>query len=290
MTLFICREFLADLIAHPEPSFAKRALKKLVDRKGDFLPIVDDDHRHDGVDDAWIRYISTGNSAYRLIFLRKDDAIYAYRAGEHKISDHLKTPKELSEATKVVRAPDTEIDLGDPRLGDTRFLGSVHPRKLAQVYAERALVPHRSLILVSPSISSALLSPTGLVGELIDRVLWRDGAVTLLTRPPEKNQLWEFEELARRKIDVLFHTSINARLSLMEVDPDLVLEEGSSAANAAIIGSAELLEPAFALGSHGTTEELCYEVPSSDYDDAFEYCLRLVDEATDIVTYRRLHS
>lgn len=290
MTLFICREFLADLIAHPEPAFAKRALKKLVDRKGDFLPIVDDDHRHDGVDDAWIRYISTGNSAYRLIFLRKDDDVYAYRAGEHKISDHLKTPKKLGEANKVVAAPDNEIDLGESLPGNTRFLGSVHPRKLALVFAERTLVPHRSLILISPTISSALLGPTGLVGALIDRVLWRNGSVTLVTRPPENNKLWEFEELASRKIDVLFHESINARLSLMEVHPELALEEGSSAANIAILGSAELLEPAFALGSHGTTDELCYEVPSSDYDDAFEYCLRLVDEATDIVTYRRSHS
>lgn len=290
MTLFLCREFLADLIAHPEPSFAKRALKKLVDRKGDFLPIMDDDHRHDSVDDAWIRYISTGNSAYRLIFLRKDDDVYAYHAGEHKISDHLKTPRKLSEATKVVAAPDNDIDIGGTHLSDTRFLGSVHPRKLTEVFAERALVPHRSLILVSPSISSALLSPTGLVGQLIDRVLWRNGAVTLLTRPPDKSRVWEFEQLASRKIDVMFHDSINARLSLMEVDPELVLEEGSSAASAAIIGSAELLESAFALGSHGVSDELCYEVPSSDYDDAYEYCLRLVAEATDIVTYRRLQS
>jgi hypothetical protein len=275
-------------LAHNDSSFAGRALKKAVDSKGVFIEHVKDDHRHDGVEGAWIRYVSGGNSGYRLIFLRRDPNVYVYRAGEHRISEDLTAPKTLANAIPIVAAPEEVRGIRFEDVGPDRFLRSIEARYFRTVIAERTTVPHRSLTFISPQVSFSLLSPTGLVGGLFERVIGSGGSVTLITKHPKEKHLDEFDRMAARRVNVLFHETVNARLSLFEVDREELERQGRIFSDLGVIGSIELLESSFGTMQAGENrDELCYEMDIEDLDTVLDYCIRLTDEAVDLPTMRQ---
>ena len=55
-------------------------LSKVLGRDGSFR-LDRDDHRFHGIEDAWIRVVSRGNTAYRVIYIRRGRDVYLYRAG-----------------------------------------------------------------------------------------------------------------------------------------------------------------------------------------------------------------
>jgi hypothetical protein len=102
--IYLTPEFISDLLTTNDKSFLQRVLKSVFDAKADFR-VGDGDHRYKGIEDAWIRKVSGGSSAYRLIYIRKNNDIYLYRAGQHSIEDNLAAPKSLdsSIAKKISR-------------------------------------------------------------------------------------------------------------------------------------------------------------------------------------------
>ena len=69
MTVYFLPQFLTDLSTHMDRHFARRVLQKTILRNGTFRE-DGDDHRYRGLPDVWIRYVSGGRSAYRVIFIR----------------------------------------------------------------------------------------------------------------------------------------------------------------------------------------------------------------------------
>ncbi len=95
MPVHLTREFLNDLRVAQNTRFVREVLNHTVAHDGSFRPHRDD-HRYDGIKDAWIRYVSRGTTAYRVIFIRKGPDIFLYRAGNHAVEDNLKAPDTLS--------------------------------------------------------------------------------------------------------------------------------------------------------------------------------------------------
>ena len=91
MPVFLLPDFITDLQEHNAAHFARRVLQKTILPDGNFRP-DSDDHRYHGIDDAWIRYVSRRRTAYRVIFLRRGENVYLFRAGEHSVEDHLSAP------------------------------------------------------------------------------------------------------------------------------------------------------------------------------------------------------
>lgn len=286
MSTYLCLEFLQDLIDHGDAHFASRVLSKIVDATGNFVPDADD-HDYNGIADARIRYISRGRTAYRAIFVRRSGHVYWYRAGNHSVEDRLQAPRNLDAAIEVSTTPLALVDL-HAQHAFPNYLKSTEQRLLREVIASRILVPHKSLTLVSPSISNQLFSPVGLVGRLISSVLESSGAVTLITSPPTERELNAYRRIAHGGVDLLVHTELNVRLLLFEVARERLDREMQHIDSVAIIGSAELTEAGLGDSSTGQSrEELCYQVGADDLDGSSHFILRLADKAFDLETHIR---
>ena len=57
MPLHLMKEFLQDLKEADDPKFVRHVLNHTLSEEGSFKPDRND-HRYDGLDDAWIRYVS----------------------------------------------------------------------------------------------------------------------------------------------------------------------------------------------------------------------------------------
>jgi hypothetical protein len=286
MTIFICPEFIRDLVTHADINFARRVLGKVLTNDGGFAPDRDD-HQYEGIDNLWIRYVSAGNTAYRAVFVRRGSDIYWYRAGEHKVEDNLRKPVDLATAIKIGASPITPDVLGEHAI--SRYLKSSHPRLLRELIGARRLIPHKMLTMVSPRLSASLISPTGEVGRLIDSVFEFGGSVSIITRPPSKRDFNQYAWLASRGADLLIHETVNARIFCFEVDQDQVSDVMGNPRSLAVVGSAELTDDGLNVGSRTPcSEELCYEISEDDLDGSTEFILYLVDKSTPFDSYRAL--
>lgn len=290
MGLFVCDTFLADLRNHGDNGFAKRALSKILAGNGSFR-LVDDDHRYDGIDDAWIRVISRGNTAWRAIYIRRGDDVFLYRAGEHSIEDNLSAPpvslefRPIQSATEEAQAPARTWQASLPASDqlDNRFLQNDRGRLLRSFMLGRRLIPHKEVIIVSPVLSFSALSSTHRFGMVLDDLMAEGATVTLVTRPPEtKDDLQPFVDLEARGIKLAFHERLHAKLYLFEVAENAAaLSGGQAVPNVAMLGSANLTEEGMGFVDP-SLEELCYELPDAAFDHALEFVLQLVHDSDDL--------
>lgn len=303
MAVQILPEFIVDLQVHADPNFAKRVLQKTISRDGTFKA-DDDDHRYHGVDDAWIRYISRGNTAYRVIFIRKGADVYLYRAGEHSIEDNLTGPKEaaFNSALPVqlegpVRATeDTAVPLRADKTAPppNRLLrNNPHPEINRAIFSRRNF-PHKDIWLVSPYISIELLQPTAQLGKLLfDQV--EDGAsVTLITTPPKDQNIEWLERLDERKVGIYFYPKLHSKLYCFVLDENRVYERGmpdrSRMSSLLLLGSSNLTGAGLALNGARWNEELCYAVPEDELDYVERYVTELMMRGYDLRDVRSLRA
>ena len=290
MGLLICDTFLADLRNHGDAGFAKRALSKILATNGSFRS-ASDDHRYDGIDDAWIRIISRQKTAWRAIYIRRGNDVLLYRAGEHSIEDNLSAPAASLEFRPVQAAGDTVAlpNANEPlaALGADlpigQFLQNNRGNLLRNFMLGRRLIPHREVFLVSPAMSVEMLGSTQRFGMVLDDLMQEGTAVTLITRPPgSREDLQPFVELEARGIKLAFHETLNAKLYLFEVSENATaLNGGKTVSNIAVIGSADLTEHGMGF-AEPALEELCYELPQGAYEHAFDFVLQLVHDSKDL--------
>ncbi|THF60382.1 phospholipase D-like domain-containing protein [Pseudothauera rhizosphaerae] len=290
MGLYVCDTFLADLRNHGDNGFAKRALSKILASNGGFR-LADDDHRYNGIDDAWIRVISRGNTAWRAIYIRRGDDIFLYRVGEHSIEDNLSAPsanlefRPLQSAIEEVRAGATAwqaAPLPSDHFGN-RFLQNNRGRLLRSFMLGRRLIPHKEIVIISPTLSFAVMSRTHRLGMVLDDLMAEGTTVTLITRPPTtKDELQPFVDLETRGFKLSFHERLHAKLYLFEVTEDASsCVGGQTASNVAMLGSANLTEEGMGFVDP-SQEELCYELPDVAYDHALEFALQIVQDSDDL--------
>jgi len=74
MTVYLMTNFIDDLKSADDQRFVRRVFNQVFDSNYAFKK-GQDDHRYKGINDAWIRYVSQGGPAYRIIFIKKDVSI-----------------------------------------------------------------------------------------------------------------------------------------------------------------------------------------------------------------------
>lgn len=301
MPLHFLPEFIADLQSHADANFAKRVLLKTVDQHGNFKEDADD-HRYKGIADAWIRYVSRGNSAYRVIFIRSGENIFLYRAGEHSIENNLAAPHTNSiEVAVAVKDPSGVIEMvaavesnaaGTPQPPPKNRLmrNSPSPEINRAIFSRRNL-PHRDIWLVAPFINSDLLEPTAQLGKLLfDQV--EDGAsVTIITAPPAKEQDIDWlEKLDERRVGVYFYPRLHSKLYCFVLDENRMDERGlperSKLSSLLLVGSSNLTAAGLALNQSRWNEELCYSIPHNEIGHVETYVTELMLRGYDLKEVR----
>jgi hypothetical protein len=282
MNIYFTPDFINDLRYAGDKGFARLALNHVFNDNGEFKSDPDD-HRYHGVKDAWIRYVSRGRTAYRIIYIKHDNSIYLYRAGDHSIEDRLAKPKKLDNTIQVKEVKvehDHFYDYGD-------LLKNSQPLLLREVITSMYHVGHREILLVSPVISSSIFSPQHHFGRFLDKSIEEGTAVGLVTLPPKWESLKWYGELETREILVYFYENLHAKLYLFDVDDSTQNQfNRDKISKTAILGSSNLTEPGFALDGKIGNEELCYRLPVCKFEEARIYVNWLIDNSIDYLSFK----
>lgn len=283
--------FLDDLRTIDDVRLHKKIYSDVFDERG-HLKADRADHRYRGIEGAWIRHLTGGRSAFRLIYIQRDDIAYLYRVGPHSIEENLTGPRSLDGAVDVSGLSDAfaSTAVRDARetywVDDGRLLRSSQPLTIGKVMASMRWVKQTEIWLVSPFISESVLARTSPFGQFLDRMVEDGATVWLITRPPQdRDKLPFYRSLEERRWAVFLHKALHSKLYVFEVDETALGPFTKDVRRTAILGSANLTEMGLAMSGEVGNEELCYQMPLTKYDEAKQYAYWLAEQSDDVATY-----
>jgi len=283
MPLKIMTEFLNDLKEVGDPKFVRHVLNHTIAEDGTLKPDKDD-HRYDGIADGWIRYVTGGKTAYRVIYLRKGDDVYLYRAGRHSVEDRLAQPTELELALNVTALRPDPAPVGGPSPGAV-LLKTTEGKRLSKYLLSMYHFKHKEIYIVAPFIDLALLDKRHHFGRFLDRAVEDDTLVAVVTTPQDSSGLPAFQDLERRGINVFFLNGLHAKLYIFEIDSANGSRWQQGTPCAIVVGSSNFTFPGTGLDDRPANEELCCSLPQPMLEDVKNYAVRLTNRADDYVKY-----
>lgn len=303
MPVFLLPEFIADLQMHTDAHFARRVLLKTLRANGEFRHDADD-HRYEGIDDAWIRYVSRGHTAYRAIYLRFNDNVYLFRAGEHNVEDRLAGPGtgSINAAVPVVAGRDEAVAAAIAAMPThypshavappvNRLRRNVPQPQINREILSRRNLPHKDIWLVAPFIDCSLFLPTAVFGKLLlDQI--EDGAsVSIITSPPKDKNIEWMEKLAERKVGIFVYPRLHTKLYCFIFDEnrryEIGLRNGDRYSSLILLGSANLTTVGMAVNTARCNEELCYAIPENELSYVESYVTELMLRGYEMTDVRR---
>ena len=293
--------FIVDLKSVDDRGFARLVLQKTLSDQGGWTDRRED-HRYNGIDNAWIRYVSRGTSEYRVIYIRVGENVYLYRAGRHSVEDRLAEPRKRDYAGAVrvdrdgndVDTVRKAIDAADGQVScPTRFLRSIPDAEIHRRLVGRRNLPHKEIWLVSPVVNPALLSPTASIGGVLAAQIEDGARVSVVTSLPHDENIAWMEELETRSMTVFVHPRLHAKLYCFMFDEERRFVRGvpedASATSLIVVGSADLTAEGVGGEKGGNVkEELCYLPPEEELEFVEGYLLNLIEDAFELVDVRRL--
>jgi hypothetical protein len=308
-----------------DAKFPSRILRKLFLSSGEFIAQGKDDHRYKGIPNAWIRYVSQGTAALRVIYLKDGDALTLYRAGPHAVEDDLAQPPAdapfevlvdpIAVALRSIPGNHTSLrNLAESNAamgleasraaqpvvsGEDAKSTGLDKRRLLHNHAERFLygnllgrrfLPHKDVYLMSPYVSLDMLRPTSLFGQMLDELVLDGATVNLITRPPLRTEEFrEYEQLAARRINSFFSRALHAKVYAFRLDRERLRPDDTKYDDFLAVGSANLtwngVNPSGLL-SDNIQYELSYHVPHEDWDDVEAFLLHVAHLGVDFEALR----
>ena len=283
MKVHFTHEFIEDLKKSANVKFFKQILNHTLDNDGNFKEDADD-HRYKGIDDAWIRYVSKGKTALRVVYLKKGSLIHLYRAGVHQIEEGLRPPCDLEKSIPLdmvqIQGPlrREAIDLG-------LLLKTKEPQYLRNIIHQMTFLGHFYIVLISPFVSLELLNSRALFGRFLNKAVEDNTEVALITSPSAPTDLAQYRDLENRGIFVYFLEDLHAKLYLFDVNLKTLNKYHRGITKTAILGSSNLTGPGFAFEDEQANHELCYRLPEEQYHYAFDYAQRLMHKSMSYKEY-----
>jgi len=280
MPVHFTKEFLDDLVTAQDVRLLRKVVNHTMAEDGSFKTDKDD-HRYKGIKDAWIRYISQGGAAYRVIYIRKSENVFLYRVGPHKVEDHLIEPDDIGSAVRIEKCR-VEFDVTGQRTVNAGFL----LKTTEAVYLSRFLTSmyhlrHKQIFIVSPYLDLALLESRHHFGRFLDKALEEETYVAVITVPPDDNDLPAFTKMEERGFEVFFVTRLHAKVYLFDIDPYAKNPYQKDAESRAIVGSSNFTFPGIGFDDAEPNEELCCALPIQLMDEVRTYLTKLAFHADD---------
>ncbi|MFC2006549.1 phospholipase D-like domain-containing protein [Chloroflexota bacterium] len=282
MKVCITPEFINDLRESDDNRFIRQVLNHVLEKDGSFISDADD-HRYEGIEDAWIRYVSRGKTAFRVIYLKKDDLVYLYRAGTHSVEIEVKEPKHLDISIPLEKAGLRQTTYIPRDIG--YFLKTLEPRFLNKEILSMYHVGHKEILLVAPFVSLEILDKFHHFGRFLDKAIEEGTEISLVTKPPGNPELARYQELDERCIFVYFLQNLHTKLYIFDINPSTVPDYCRDMTSTVIMGSSNLSKQGLSLDDDMSSEELCYRVPLEKYSEAYSYAKQLIKKADDLKAY-----
>jgi phosphatidylserine/phosphatidylglycerophosphate/cardiolipin synthase-like enzyme len=279
VTIRFMLQFLEDLRDADDARVVRRALDQIIDAQGEFRR-DSNDHRFHGIENAWIRYVSGGKTAYRLIYIQNGSEILLYRVGGHSIEDRLQGPGSLE---GIALAPSEPFRGRSQAVRSSGLLlkTSSEPM-LSKMISSLYHVGHREIWLVSPYLSESLFCRNAPFGRFLDRAMEDGAAIALITRLGEKLNTGFLEDLEARGIAVYLHPKLHAKLYIFELELSSLSQYNRDMSSMAILGSANLTEMGLSLEQPSGHEELCYRISPDQFYEAKSHAEWLANQSQDL--------
>ncbi|MGV8922345.1 MAG: hypothetical protein ACOH1L_03205 [Thermomonas sp.] len=235
-SVLLHRLFVEDLLGNGDASFAKRILGHVF-AEADGSANKKDDHRFQGVNNAWIRYASRGRTAFRIIYILKDGRVVFYRCGVHSVEDDVTEPLLDTDELVELEVNEDEIENMTRPLS---ILSSHRPPFIYSALLGRRLIPNKAVYLVSPYIDPTILVRGSRIGQTLDSIKGDGADVIVITCADQVAQFGELhKDLAARGIELVFLPRLHSKIYLFMTDTDRP-HATSKTPSLGIIGSSNL--------------------------------------------------
>ncbi len=273
MSIFFLPDFIQDIKSLNNIKTLRVIMDKLINPRFKFIKKNPDDHRYQGIEDAWIRDVSKGNTAYRAIFIKKGEDVYFFRAGTKKIEVNLQSP-DLSPAIGLTdfkvefkKSIQNYMDLGD-------LLKSPEPSEVSRLIQSFFHVKLKSFWIFSPFLSKRLFEKNQVFGGFIDKAIEDDTMVTLFTLPPKIEDKEFFDNLESRGILIHSCPKLHAKIYYFQVDYESMNKyqlDVPAYRDTVILGSSNLTEAGIPFTGNGGNFEACFRIPDYKIPEATSY-------------------
>jgi hypothetical protein len=285
VTVHFTKEFLCDLREAKDVRFVDKVLSRTIGDDGSFAADRDD-HRYDGIKDGWIRYVTQGKTAYRVIFIRNGSDVYLYRAGGHSIEDRLPPPIDFTGAIPIQAPPAARAAAPAFMIDHSCLLKTCEAKYFSRHIESMYHVRHYEICIVSPFVDLGLLASQHAFGRFLDRAIEEGTTVSLVTASDgNEDKLDEYQKLEERDINCYFFSGLHAKLYLFDVDLASRQRWQKGIESHAILGSSNLTGPGFGFGDSPSNEELNCRIPATLFDEARTFVYRLMQKADDYIKY-----
>jgi phospholipase D-like protein len=285
MPVHLTKEFLNDLRESRDARFVRQVLNHTIDQDGAFTADRDD-HRYEGIRDAWIRYVTRGTTAYRVIFIRKGADVFLYRAGVHSVEDRLAPPIGVGDALQIRPVPAEQEAKAADAMQAGCLLKTTEATFIRRHIESMYHVKHNEISIVSPFIDLELLESRHGFGRFLDRAVEENTMVVVITSyEQDEKRLSTFKNLEERGICVYFLAGLHSKLYLFDVDLASRNNWQRGVQSHAIIGSSNLTNVGLGFGDGKCNEELNCRIPSELFDETRLYVSKLIRMADDYKKY-----
>jgi hypothetical protein len=226
------------------------------------------DHRYKGIANAWIRYISGGKTAYRLIYIKNGPDIIFYRCGVHDIEENLTAPNLVpTELAEFGQINNNVEEMTQPKTFLTNHVGN---KLTLTALLGRRLIPNKQAWIVSPFVSPQHLQRTSGLGQLLDTLVDSGTQVFFITSQTKVREYLNIcRDLESREVEVCFVESLHAKIYLFLTDHDH-WHETSNVPSLGIIGSSNLTRSGIANDFDKGNREVNFTVPTDSIVDLTE--------------------
>jgi len=274
--VYIYKKFFDDIIGHGDATFARRIVSCIRDEVAGSANVAND-HRYEGIENAWIRYVSRGQTGYRIIYIKDDGNTLFYRCGSHDVEDRLRGPSDNDDVVALDILDDEKGEMTKP----LTILSNHETPLLYGAILNRKLIPNKNVYLISPFIDEDLLYRGTRMGGVLDAMV-RDGAeVVIIT---STNNLIKFEKLWRdleaRRVEVMFLRELHSKIYLFITNSDYD-HDTANTPSLGIVGSSNLTKYGVSEELHKGNYETNYSVAEQSIDDlertAMKYYMQSLD-------------
>ena len=239
-----------------------------------------------------------------MIYIRIDENVYLYRAGEHHIEDRLTKPRSksfnnatsISQGNEPVSLTVRAISLHEeqsvviPHKFD-RFRRNVPERQIYQEIFSRRNLPHTDIWLISPFVNKKLFYPNAQFGKLLLEQVEDGAKVIIITSAPSDKDIEWMETLAERDITIVLYPRLHTKLYCFLFDENRryepELQGGKDYSSLVLVGSANLTSAGIAIDDEYPNEELCYMVPEEEVNYITSYVIELIDQGYELPIARQ---
>lgn len=283
------RKFVEDLKGLKDRTHFRQIWLAVLDELFD-TPNSRNDHRYKGLPNAWIRYVSRGNSALRIVFLRYSTGVVFYRGGLHSIEESISAPSMAPEELVDLHSTDEDlVDQEEIMVAANTILTNHEGKRIFSAFMGRSHFPTSEIFLISPFISHEILSPHRHIGKKLRYFKGQGCEIYVITRAEDyETHLDLHERLERSGIELRFLPNLHSKIYFFRTDRSYQDVELRNAPHLAIVGSSNLTFSGISDQPNLGNQEINYVVDTSAVENLYNRVLHMYDNSWELRDVKKL--